>query len=129
MMPGEALATYSANRAETRNLALDSSPLYEPLAKLAREGFTGTVAELLARLNGIMSENMRRSVRWPKAPNALSAVLRRMAGNLRAAGIEIKFNRPDHSGRRIVSVQRAVDTPKSSSASSASSALSPTRDC
>jgi len=36
---------------------------------------------------------MRRSVRWPKAPNALGNALRRMASNLRAAGIEIQFSR------------------------------------
>jgi len=44
MKPGEALATYQSNRAETQSLALESSPLYEPVAKLAQEGFSGTVA-------------------------------------------------------------------------------------
>ena len=104
MRPGEASTTYSANRAETRNLALESSPLYEPIAKLSLEGFTGTVAELLARLNCVTSEAMRRSVRWPKAPNALGGALRRMATNLRSAGIDIQFSRADLHGRRVVSV-------------------------
>jgi len=104
MRPGEALTTYQSNRAETHNLALESSPLYEPVTKLAREGFRGTVAELLARLNCMISESMRRSVRWPKAPNALGNALRRMASNLRAAGIEIQFSRADTSGRRAVSL-------------------------
>jgi hypothetical protein len=54
MKPGEALATYQSNRAEAHNLALEFSPLYEPVAKLAREGFSGTVAELHARLNCMM---------------------------------------------------------------------------
>ena len=71
MKPGEALTTYQSNRTETHNLALESSPLYEPVAELAQEGFSGTVTELHARLNCMMSESMRRSVRWPKAPNAL----------------------------------------------------------
>jgi hypothetical protein len=127
--PGEALTSYSANRTETRDLALESSPIYEPVAKLARDGFTGTVAELLAQLSTIASESIRRSVRWPKAPGALGTALRRMAGNLRAAGIEIQFSRPDHSGRRIVSIQTAADTSKSSSASSATSAAAPNRNC
>ena len=35
------------------------------LAELAREGFTGTVAELRARLDYMVSDAMRRSVRWP----------------------------------------------------------------
>ena len=40
------MAACRANSAEARDLALEASPLYEPLAALAREGFTGTVAEL-----------------------------------------------------------------------------------
>ena len=104
MKQGEALATYESNRAETHHLALESSPLYGPVAKLAREGFSGTVAELLARLNCMISENARRSVRWPKAPNALSNALRRIAANLRAVGIEIQFSRADVRGRRVVSL-------------------------
>jgi hypothetical protein len=42
------MAAYRANNAEARDLALEASPLYAPLAELAREGFTGTVAELHA---------------------------------------------------------------------------------
>jgi hypothetical protein len=57
MKPGEALTTYQSNRAETHHLALESSPLYEPVAELAREGFSGTVAELLARLNCMISKH------------------------------------------------------------------------
>ena len=104
MKPGEALTAYQSNRAEMHNLALESSPVYEAVAELAREGFSGTVAELHARLNCMMSEPMRRSVRWPKAPNALSNALRRMASNLRAVGIEIQFSRADIRGRRLVSL-------------------------
>ena len=87
-----------------RDLALEASPLYGPLAELAREGFTGTVAELRARLDSMVSDAMRRSVRWPKAPNGLSSALRRMAATLRAAGIELQFSRNNEQGRRMVSV-------------------------
>ena len=53
---------------------------------------------------------MRRSVRWPKAPNALGNALRRMASNLRAAGIEIQFSRVERlrlarQFARIVAIQ------------------------
>jgi hypothetical protein len=98
MKPGEALSTYQFN-----HLALESSPLYEPVANLAQEGFSGTAAELIARLNCMTGESMRRSVRSPKAPNALSNALRRMASNLRAAGIEIQFSRAHIRGRRLLS--------------------------
>ena len=115
MKPGEALTTYQSNRTEIHNLALESSPLYEPVAELAQEGFSGTVTELHARLSGMISESMRRSVRWPKAPNALSNALRRMASNLRAVGIEIQFSRADIQGRRVVSLVSASEPRKRSS--------------
>jgi hypothetical protein len=79
MQPGKAIAACRTNSAEARDLALEASPLYEPLTELAREGFTGTLAELRARLDSMVSEALRRSVRWPTAPNALSNAIRRMA--------------------------------------------------
>jgi hypothetical protein len=101
---GKFLSVYENNRAEGRDLALESSPLYEPLQELAQEGFTGSSAELLIRLNSIVSEQTRRSVRWPKAPNALANALRRMASTLRAAGIDLQSSRVDRLGKRMVSV-------------------------
>jgi hypothetical protein len=109
LKPGETVAAYHSNRAETHDLALESSPLYEPVAKLAKEGFSGTIAELLARLNSTNGEHLRRSVRWPKAPNALSSALRRMATNLRAAGVDLQFSRADVHGRRLVSLVRVSE--------------------
>ena len=115
MQPGDAMAACQANCAQTRDLALEASPLYGPLAELAREGFTGTVAELLARLDCMVSDAMRRSVRWPKAPNALSNTIRRMAPDLRTAGIELQFSRNDEQGRRIISVLGVAQVRKTSS--------------
>jgi len=109
---GEALEAYRANCAETRNLALESSPLYEPVVQLAREGFSGTVTELHARINCMVSESMHRSVGWPKAPSALGTALRRMASNLRAIGINIQFSRADIGGRRVVSLVCASEPRK-----------------
>jgi hypothetical protein len=54
MKPGEAMAACRANCAEARDLALEAPPLYVPLAELARVGFTGTVAELHARLDSMV---------------------------------------------------------------------------
>ena len=115
MEPGEAVAACQTNSAEARDLALEASPLYGPLAELAREGFTGTVADLHARLDSMVSDAMRRSVRWPKAPNGLGNALRRMATNLRAAGVELQFSRNDVQGRRVVSVVAAAHGRKTSS--------------
>ncbi len=122
MSTGEAMAAYRANGTEARGLALEASPLYEPLSELAREGFTGTVAELRVRLESIASDARRRSARWPKAAHTLGNALRRMVGTLRESGIELEFSRPDHSGRRIVAVRSLTRTSKSLSAPSALSA-------
>ncbi len=49
---GEAMTTHQSNRAEAHNnLALESSPFYQPIVKLAQEGFSRTAAKLLARPN------------------------------------------------------------------------------
>ena len=119
MKPGEALATTHSNRAKAHNPALWVLAALRTGCKLAQESFSGTVAELLARLNCMMSERhlipatttrkgarlrMRRSVRWPKAPSAPGSALRHMASNLRAVGIDIQFSRADIRGRRVVSL-------------------------
>jgi hypothetical protein len=122
MSTGEAMAAYRANDTEARGLALEASPLYEPLSELAREGFTGPVAELRVRLESIASDARRRSARWPKAAHTLGNALRRMVGTLRESGIELEFSRPDHSGSRIVAVRSLTRTSKSLSAPSALSA-------
>jgi len=115
---GEALEAYKANCAGARSLALEASPVYEPLREVARAGFSGTSSELLSLLSNLASDSTRRSRRWPKAPNVLSNALRRMAGSLRSSGIEIYFDRRDHQGKRLISVSLV---PERSSASSASS--------
>jgi len=99
-------AIYETNRSEGRNLALESSLLYEPIRALAERGFIGSSAQLHVSLSSMLSENIRRSSRWPKTPSALGTALRRIAGNLRAAGIEIEFSRADHRGNRMVSLNR-----------------------
>jgi hypothetical protein len=119
---GEALEAYRANCGEARNLALEASPIYEPLLEVARDGFSGTSSELLFLLSKVASDSSRRSQRWPKAPNALSSALRRLAGSLRSSGIEIYFNRADHQGRRVISLKSAPLVAQRSSASSAPSA-------
>jgi hypothetical protein len=112
---GEFLKAYQANRADARNLALESSPLYEPLRELARDGFRGSTAALLVRLNATVSDATKRSARWPKAPNALGNILRRMASNLRGAGVELSSSRAARLRRRIISVSSAPTVPERSS--------------
>jgi hypothetical protein len=104
MEPGEALAACGVNCAEARNLALEAFPLSAPLSAVAETGFRGTMVDLLNRLNKLIADDARRSPAWPKTPGSLGNMLRRMAGNLRLAGIELEFNR-QHGGRRTVSIR------------------------
>jgi hypothetical protein len=50
MKPREAMAACQVNCAEARDLALEASQLYGPLPSWPARAFTGTVAELHARL-------------------------------------------------------------------------------
>ena len=102
------MAAYRANCSEARFLVVVASPVIDALREVAKAGFSGTSSQLLDLLNKLTGDGARRSQRWPKAPNALSNSLRRMAGNLRSAGIEIYFNRADHQGKRVLSVRSAL---------------------
>jgi hypothetical protein len=115
LVPGRFLKVYENNRADGRDLALEFSPIFQPLQKLACEGFCGTTTELLAQLNSIVSNGNRRSPHWPKAPNSLGNALRRMAGNLRLAGVLIDFSRPEHGGVRTVTLSASLNVVKRSS--------------
>ena len=84
-------------------------------SRIVPRGLYRTVAELHTRLDSMVSDVTRRSVRWPKAPNGLGNALRRMATNLRAAGVELQFSRNDVLGRRMVSVIGAAQVWNTSS--------------
>ena len=58
---GAFLEAYERNRTDVQNLALEVSPLYEPLGELAGISFRGTTADLLAQLNRLVSDDTRRS--------------------------------------------------------------------
>ena len=98
---------YERNRTDVQNLALEVSPLYEPLGELAEIPFRGTTTDLLAQLNRLVSDDTRRYPGWPKSPSALGNALRRMAAYLRSAGIQLEFNR-QHGGKRMVSIRSLV---------------------
>ena len=104
---GAFLKAYEGSRIDAQSLALEVSPLYEPLRELAEIPFRGTTSDLLSQLNRLISNDTRRLPGWPRSPSALSNTLRRMAAYLRSAGIELEFNR-QHGGKRIVSVRSSL---------------------
>jgi hypothetical protein len=103
-------AAYDANRDCANDLALESALISEPLRQLAEDGgFEGSLAELLDRLEGLVDDEITRRKGWPTSGRALAGHLRRMAPNLRAAGIEISLDRKDPvTRRRVIEVQKTA---------------------
>ncbi len=64
----------------------------------------GPTVYLLSVLDTQVGDGMRRLRSWPKSARALSGHLKRLAPNLRHAGVEVTFDRTKE--RRIVSIRK-----------------------
>jgi hypothetical protein len=106
---GAFLAAYAGNRAEANEVALETSPVAGAVLQLAAGGpWQGTAADLLRQLVEIAGEQAARAPAWPKSPRGLGGALRRLAPNLRRAGVEVSMWRATDSRRqRMVSIRRA----------------------
>jgi hypothetical protein len=95
---GTVLGAYGRNRHASNSMALEASPLVPLVERLVDRGsWTGTAAELLGELSGLILCNEMSAREWPSGPRALSSCLRRLAPNLRDAGIEIRFGQTSGS--------------------------------
>jgi hypothetical protein len=103
---GEFLEAYEANRNEALGGLLESSAFAKYLLEFARGlevPYEGTASELLGTLNGAVSEKERAQRGWPKAANAMSGLLRRLAPSLRSVGVQVEFaQQPGSSGRKLI---------------------------
>jgi hypothetical protein len=102
---GEFLTAYAQNRSEATGIVLGSDPLADALQRFmaGRSEYTGSTSELLAALNGITPDHVKRERGWPRAPNGLSGRLTRLAPALKSAGITIadEGNHPVTRVKRI----------------------------
>lgn len=106
---GDFIRAYNTNRHDVNNLPLET-PLCEAIQKLPTS-WTGTATELLARLESIADERVKRMKAWPASPRSLSNALRRLAPNLREAGISVEFGRREPgTGNRLIRVISAGET-------------------
>jgi hypothetical protein len=104
---GAFLEAYNSNREQANELALDAAVIVPPLRELlaAKDGhWQGTATELLHDLDAQAPERTRKAQGWPTNGRALSNALRRVAPNLRQAGIEITFPK-GHTKGRIFRIQ------------------------
>jgi len=99
---------YVGNREAANDLALEASPVATVICELADEGvWKGTASELLEKINGRASEEIRRQRAWPRNAQSLSNMLRRLAPNLRAVGVAVEFWRErDRRRHRMMAIKR-----------------------
>lgn len=104
---GTFLATYHGNRQSANDVALEASTIARPLLELLDEqgAWSGTSSELLAALEGRVSDQVKRQNVWPKTARSLSGHLKRLTPNLRATDWLITFRR--EARQRLVIIERA----------------------
>jgi hypothetical protein len=103
LAPGSFLAAYSAKRAEATDLAIEVSPIGPAIQEFMSERryWEGTAQELLTSLeDNHCTEQTKNRRDWPKTPQAIGKALRRLAPDLRSAGIDIRFTRSTGKGRK-----------------------------
>jgi hypothetical protein len=107
--PGTFMAAYAQNRDEAALIVLEDSVLAPALLAFMEdraEPWEGTASALLELLNKARSEGEKAPDGWPKKPNSLSGMLRRLVPNLRAAGVEVSFEREGHRRKRTIYLEQ-----------------------
>jgi len=99
LQPGEFMAAYTTNREAGNELALEASPLAKVLLGFMEDlnTWTGTASDLLDALEKQVEDKVRRQRGWPQSARALSGAVKRLAPNLRKAGVDVEMN--GHIGR------------------------------
>ena len=108
--PGAFLRAYGANEATKNELAFEGSPIATALLHHARRGPSqGTAGDLLAELSERVSEAVRKSRSWPTTGRAMAAQVRKMMPHLRAAGVDVAFERaPGGMRERLIRFEPRV---------------------
>jgi hypothetical protein len=107
LQSGEFSRTYNGNRKKATSVALDVSPVANPVCELAQKGYEGTATDLLEKLGEMVGEDVQKRRNWPKTPQVLSGMLKRLNTALRTADIEVGFSRDETRFRkRIISIRK-----------------------
>lgn len=106
--PGAFMDAYQRNRAETNQIALESSQVaLALLALLDRQGVTfweGTASQLLDELTPLVAESVQRSKFWPRTGQGMGRALDRIAANLGAAGVSV--SRLPRGRERVIRIEK-----------------------
>jgi hypothetical protein len=108
--PSAFLDAYEANRKGANEVALEASPVAEQLLKFAekRDEWEGKPSELYDELTALAGEKIAAGASWPRNARALSGALKRLAPNLRRAGIAVILGgrTGDARGSRITRIEK-----------------------
>jgi hypothetical protein len=95
------LTAYRVRSQDAIEWALEGDPVASEIRKLALP-WTGTSGDLLARITPVDPK----AKEWPRTPRALSAILRRLAPQLRRVGIDVHLPEGARNAReRIIQLQ------------------------
>lgn len=114
--PGAFLPAYFRNCGMAHETAIELTAVGPAILDFMqpRDTWEGTFTELLDALEGCVNEKTLKRKDWPKAPNSLSNILKRLAPNLRkVAGIRISYSRT--SGQRLILIDKSRKKPLASS--------------
>ena len=99
--PGQFVALYTGHRRDAIRRTIDTSPVGAAIIEFVedrQESYSGTVKELLVRLN-ILRCGHERNEYWPRSPRGLGDALRRLAPALRQIGIHCQIDaKPKRDG-------------------------------
>jgi len=105
------------NMESSNDLVLESSPVAPLLQQVVTNGrWQGTASGLLNSLNALADERTQKLMSWPKTPRTLSGVLRRLAPNLRVAGVNVRFEREEK--KRTITLEKMGHSSSGASAAS-----------
>jgi hypothetical protein len=101
--PGAFVEVYDQNRKSASTTALESSVVAQTLIAFmtAKETWVGTYKDLLHDLEPYAGERVIKSKAWPQTPRGLSGKIKRIAPNLRRAGIGIQEGTHEREGNTI----------------------------
>jgi hypothetical protein len=105
---GEFIESYTNNRKEASDIALESSPVATGVYEFMQDKnkWEGTFGDLLGSLNARVNKGSRTGRALPISARALSSALTRLSPNLRNAGITLdRLPREAGTGRRLIGLE------------------------
>ncbi len=103
---GAFMAAYHGNRTAGNELALEASPVAKTIMDFTAgtSAWTGTATDLLNELDQVAGDRVRRQRNWPQSGRSLAGILKRLAPNMRAVGVDVELGRTKNG--RFITITR-----------------------